>query len=75
MVVGLPADLIAAVKRNLTDAEVPFDQIEKVMKKVVRQRLQVTDDAVTFVAYNADNKYSPRVLQSVSKNQLELEHQ
>lgn len=72
-VINLPADLIAAVKRNLTDAEVPFDQIEKVMKKVVRQRLQVTDDAVTFVAYNADNKYSPRVLQSVSKNQLELD--
>jgi hypothetical protein len=72
-VINLPGDLVAAVKRNLTDAEVPFEQIEEVMKKTVKQRLQVTDDAVTFVAYNADNKYAPRVLQSVSKNQIELD--
>ena len=72
-VINLPAELIASVKRNLLDAEVPFDQIEEVMKKVVRQRLSVTDDAVTFVAYYPDNKYAPRVLQSVSKNQLELD--
>ncbi len=61
------------VKRNLNDADIPFEDIEKVMKKVVKQRLQVTDDAVTFVAYNADNKYAPRVLQATSKQQLELD--
>ena len=72
-VVNLPADLLASVKRNLTDAEIPFEQIEEVMKKTVRQRLQVTDDAVTFVAYNADNKYAPRVLQATSKQQLEMD--
>ena len=72
-VINLPNDLISTVKRNLKDAEIPFEDIEKVMKKVVKQRLQVTDDAVTFVAYNADNKYAPRVLQATSKRQLELD--
>ena len=72
-VINLPQNLISTVKRNLNDADIPFEDIEKVMKKVVKQRLQVTDDAVTFVAYNADNKYAPRVLQATSKQQLELD--